>query len=78
MELGADGSMKWERVQPPLWWAEAGRFVVADRHLPDGTREHLVAGSVAPGTVVGNANVIGEDDVHDLEFATSPSHLSGT
>lgn len=66
----------WERVDPPLWWAAAGRFVVADRHLPDGTRQHMVQGHMEPGVVVANAQVIGQDDVPDAAFSATPSHLS--
>lgn len=58
-ELGNDGAMKWERVTLPLWWPLAHRHIVADRHLPDGTRQHLVEGSVAPGWVLANAQVLG-------------------
>lgn len=68
--------MAWERVSPPLWWGAAGRFVVADRHLPDGTRQHMVPGRVEPGVVVGNAEVIGEDDVPGAVFSATPSDLS--
>lgn len=68
--------MRWERVTPPVWWADALRHVIADRHLPDGTRQHMVEGSVAVGTVIGNAQVIGADDVIDAEFSPKLSHLS--
>lgn len=68
--------MKWERVTPPLFWPAAKAFVVADRHLPDGIRQHMVQGSVAPGLVIANAQVVGEDDLPDAEFSELPSHLS--
>lgn len=71
-----DEPMDWERVQPPIWWPDAGRHVLADRHLPDGTRQHMVEGSVPAGTMIANAQVIGADDVPDAEFSTKPSHLS--
>jgi len=76
IEVCSDGTMKWQRVIPPLPWKAAQALVVADRHLPDGTRQHMVRGSVPAGRVVDNAQVIGEDDVPDAEFATVPSHLS--
>lgn len=76
IEFGKDGVMKWERVTPPLQWEEADALIVADRHLPDGTRQHMVRGSVAPGLVIANAQVIGEDDAPDAEFASVTSPLS--
>jgi len=76
IEFGTDGAMKWERVIPPIPWRAAKAVIVADRHLPDGTRQHMVKGSVQPGLVVANAQVIGQDDVPDAEFASVLSHLS--
>lgn len=52
--------MDWQPVNPPHWWPAAGAFVVADRHLPDGTRQHMVQGQVRPGLVIGNAQVFSE------------------
>lgn len=75
-EYGADGQMKWERISPPLWWERVQRHLVADRHLPDGTRQHLVEGSVKPGTFAANAQIFGEEDLPDAEFSKSLSHLS--
>jgi len=75
-EFGKDSAMKWERVSPPLPWAAADALVVADRHLPDGTRQHMVRGSAVPGLVVANAQVIGEDDTPQAEFSTIASYLS--
>jgi hypothetical protein len=68
--------MDWERVTPPLWWGAAGHFIVADRHLPNGVRQHMVEGHVEPGLIVDNAHVIGEDDVPDAVFSATLSHLS--
>lgn len=76
IEFGKDGVMKWRRVNPPIKWTAADTVIVADRHLPDGTRQHMVRGSVVPGRVVNNAQVIGEDDVPDAEFSPHQSHLS--
>jgi hypothetical protein len=76
LEFGSDGVMKWERVKPPLWWPAAASFIVADRHLPDGTRQHMVEGHVQPGMVISNAEVIGELDAPKAEFSSQPSHLS--
>lgn len=75
-EFGADGAMKWQRVVPPIHWPAANAVVVADRHLPDGTRQHMVPGSVLAGLVVANAQVIGQEDVPNAEFSETPSHLS--
>lgn len=74
-EFGADGAMKWEQVVPPVWWAAASRHVVADRHLPDGQRQHMVSGHVQAGTVIDNAQVIGEADAVGAEFSSNHSHL---
>lgn len=74
-EFGADGTMKWERVVPPVWWVAAGRHIVADRHLPDGQRQHMVSGRVEPGLVIANAQVVGEAGAVGAEFSDSLSHL---
>jgi hypothetical protein len=71
-----DEVMDWERVQPPIWWPAAGRNLVADRHLPDGMRQHMVDGSVQAGTVIANAQVIGAHDVPDARFSPTLSNLS--
>ena len=68
-EFGNDGAMKWQRVQPPIYWNAAKQEVIADRRLPDGTRQHMVCGSVPPGLVISNAMVIGEADVLHAEFS---------
>lgn len=75
-EYSADGTMKWERIEPPLYWKAADAFVVADRHLPDGTRQHMVKGHVELGLVVSNAQVIGDLDAPEAEFSSQLSHLS--
>ena len=74
VEFDKDGVMKWERVSPPIPWPAAKAVVVADRHLPDGTRQHMVPGSVPPGLVIANAQVFGQDDVPEAEFQLS--HLA--
>ena len=68
----------WERVEPPIWWGKANAFVIADRFLPDGTRQHIVSGHVETGTVIANANVFGQMDLEysHLKFAETLSHLS--
>lgn len=76
IEFGKDGVMKWERVIPPILWPAANAVVVADRHLGDGTRQHMVPGRVPPGLVIANAHVIGQEDVPEAEFAAQLSHLS--
>lgn len=75
--LDESGVALWRKVVPPLWWPAAGRYIVADRHLPDGTRQHMVQGRVPPGTVVANAQLVGEEDVLSPRFDPAPSHLSG-
>lgn len=69
-------STPWERVQPPIWWDSAQRHIIADRHLPNGIRQHLVQGSVEPGLVIANAEVIGEANTDDIQYSEKPSHLS--
>jgi len=76
MEYSLDDILPWERVKPPLWWPAAKTDVIADRHLPDGTRQHMVKGRVEPGLVIQNAQVVGEDDVPDAQFSEHLSHLS--
>lgn len=73
IEYYSDGVMKWQRSQEPIYWPKAGLWVVADRHLPCGTREHMVQGSVSKGLVIGNANVIGEDDAGPVDYSSSPA-----
>ena len=75
-DFDSQGVRKWERVSPPLHWPAAEAFIVADRHLPDGTRQHMIQGSAARGLVVNNAQVVGEDDTPQAEFSTRLSHLS--
>ncbi|WP_137917193.1 hypothetical protein [Hydrogenophaga sp. 2FB] len=52
--------MDWVPMNPPHWWTAAGAFVIADRHLPDGTRQHMIRGPAQPGLVIANAQVISE------------------
>lgn len=49
---------EWARLASPVLWR--GFWIVADRHLPDGIRQHLVRGEVPDGFVVNNAHIIGE------------------
>lgn len=76
MTRNNDEAMPWERVVPPLWWAKAGMYIVADRHLPDGTRQHMVSGSVTPGVIIANAEIVGDADTSDALFSDKLSHLS--
>ena len=77
VEIGPDGVMLWKKVSPPLWWPATGHFVLADRHLPDGTRQHMVEGHVAKGVVLSGAQIFGKDDLKDVQYASKLSHLSG-
>lgn len=76
IEFSLDGVMKWQRVEPPLWWPQAQRFIVADRTLPDGTRQHMVPGSVSAPLIVSNAEVLGAEDFPSAEFSSVASPLS--
>lgn len=58
-----DDAPAWERVEPPYQWKKYGLVVIGDRHLPNGRRQHIVIGSVAPGTTLDNADIFGEDDM---------------
>lgn len=53
----------WEYWNPPEFWQEINAEIIADRYLPDGTRQHMVRGHVAAGTVVCNAQIIGQADI---------------
>ncbi len=59
--------MDWEYFDHPIYWNEINDFVIADRHLPDGMRQHMVKGHVESGKVVCNAQIIGQDDVSETE-----------
>ena len=74
-EFSENGTMKWQRVIPKLYWEKANAYIVADRFMNDGTRQHMIQGSVTKGTVIANAEVIGEAD-GEYEFADKLSHLS--
>lgn len=76
-EFGKDGEMKWERVDPPVFWPKANAEIIADRHLPDGTRQHMIRGKTPAVRIVDNAEVVGQDDAPDAEYSSAPSHLSG-
>lgn len=76
VEFGADGVMKWERVTPPLWWPAADAHIVADRFLPNGTRQHMVTGHVQSLRIISNAEIIGEADMPNAEFSATWSHLA--
>lgn len=78
MTAELDNTMPWTRVEPPLYWPQIGDFVIADRHLPDGTRQHMVRGHVEHGRVVNNAQILGAADCQDAEFSIETSHLSET
>lgn len=69
-------SLPWNRVSPPLWWQAAGKHLVGDRHLPDGTRQHLVEGTMPAGMVIAGAQVFGAQDWPQARFSDTPSHLS--
>jgi len=69
-------SLPWQRVDPPLWWEPIQDHVIADRHLADGTRQHMVRGHVEAGRVVRNAQIIGLADHPQAEFSDELSHLS--
>lgn len=66
MAIGAfdpDDVMPWQYLDKPYYWPALGKHVIADRHLPDGTRQHMVEGHVEPVVVINNAQVIGQDDL---------------
>lgn len=76
MKNATEEAMPWKRVVPPLWWKAAQMHIVADRCLPDGTRQHMVKDRVAPGLIIANAQVVGEDAAPDAQFSDDISHLS--
>lgn len=76
MPNNEDSAMPWERIDPPILWPQFGNYIVADRHLPDGTRQHMIHGHVEPGRVFNNAQIIGEADCPDARYSSQKSHLS--
>lgn len=54
---------EWSRFDSPTLWR--GWWVVGDRHLPDGTRQHLVRGEVPDELVINNAHIIGEKNINE-------------
>jgi len=58
-----------EEVQPfvlydsPMYWDRIGDFVIGERYLPDGVRQHLVNGTVGCKLVVANAWIVGNEDL---------------
>lgn len=70
----SENTKPWERVDPPLYWPQIGKYIVADRHLPDGTRQHMVRGHVESGCVVNNAQILGEDDCSSARYSTKKIH----
>ena len=63
VEAGYDEAdiMTWIVLSPPYHWKKYGLVVIADRHLPNGRRQHVVQGAVPPGTVIANADIFGEE-----------------
>jgi hypothetical protein len=74
-EFDENGTMKWQRVVHKLYRKQTKAYIVADRHLPNGVRQHMTEGTVPSGTIISNAEVIGESDGKH-EFAEKLSHLS--
>lgn len=67
--------LRWQRVEPPIWWEDIGDFIIADGGL--GTlRAHMVRGHVEPGRVVKNAHIIGQADWPNALYSETLSHLS--
>ena len=57
-----DVNLEWMPMKPYLW---RGWWIVADWHLPDGTRQRLVRGQVPDGLIINNAHIIGENSLPD-------------
>ena len=53
--------LKWNVIEPAYYWARHNLYVLADRHLPNGRRQHIVKGKIKPNTVLDNADIFGED-----------------
>jgi hypothetical protein len=60
-----DYVMDWIIFDPPYFWKKIGRNVLADRYLPDGTRQHVVEGYIPPNTIINNAQIFGEDVLNE-------------
>lgn len=63
----------WARISPPYFWEQAQLHVVGDRHLDDGTRQHLVLEEVQPGLVINNAQVFSEKEFPQAEYGENLS-----
>lgn len=50
------GAMPWEILDPHFYWEKQNLTVIADRHLPNGKRQHVVLEEGGP-TEVGNADI---------------------
>lgn len=57
-----DEVMLWKHYEQRLLWR--GFWVVAERYLPDGTRQYLVRGTVPDGVIINNADIIGEQNAN--------------
>lgn len=67
--------LRWQRIEPPIWWGEIGAFIIADGSL--GTlRAHMIRGHVEPGRAVKNAHIIGQADWPNALYSETLSHLS--
>ena len=51
-----DGTRKWQRFYEPFYWERYDITVVADRHLPNGKRQHIVIEDIED-TEIRNADI---------------------
>jgi hypothetical protein len=52
---------EWNRIDPPIYVKELEDYVIADRHLPNGIRQHVVQGKPKLGAFWANAQIFGAD-----------------
>ena len=76
MEYKPEDIQPWEIVEPPYWWSKINMYIIADRTLPDGVRQHMVRGYVKVGTVVNNAQILMEKDCQNDLYSSELSPLS--
>lgn len=56
------------KFNPPYNWVKHNLTVLYDRHLPDGTRQHIVSEDISVGTILDNAEVHSVNDPEIIKY----------
>jgi len=59
IDFNPEGVMEWEFLDTPIYAEGLNDWVIADRYLPSGIRQHVMKGEVPKGTVWQNAEIFG-------------------